>query len=36
MHGIDQNKPFFDSAILQAFVDLGSDVNEGPSGGDVK
>ena len=36
MHGIDKDKPLLDSAILQALVDLRSDIDEGPSGGDVE
>jgi hypothetical protein len=36
MHGIDKNKPFFDFTILQTLIDLGGDIDEGPSCGDIK
>ena len=36
MHGIDKDKPFLDSTILQALVDLRCDIDEGPSGGNME
>ncbi len=36
MHGIDQDKAFFDAALSQTFVDFRGNIDQGPSGGDLE